>query len=53
LNGSRLIERLDVRVYVTQVGHLNIRDLQKISADAISALPGATAISLGRGPSVC
>lgn len=29
------------------MGHLSIRDLQKISGEAISALPGATAIKSG------
>ena len=30
------------------MGHLSIRDLQKISGEAISALPGATAVKSGQ-----
>jgi len=29
------------------MGHISIRDLQKISGEAISALPGATAVKSG------
>jgi hypothetical protein len=36
-----------VTSYVSRMGHLSIRDLQKISGEAISTLPGATAIKSG------
>jgi len=36
-----------VSPYVTRMGHLSIRDLQRISGEAIAALPGPTAIKSG------
>lgn len=38
---------MHVTAYVTRMGHLSIRDLQKISGEAISALPGPTAVKSG------
>ena len=36
-----------MRTYVTRMGHISIRDLQKISEEIIGALPGPTAVKSG------
>jgi len=36
-----------IRVYVSEMTHLSIRDLQKISGESIAALDGPTAIKSG------
>ena len=36
-----------MRMYVKRVAHLSIRDLQKISGEAIGALPGPTPVKSG------
>jgi hypothetical protein len=34
-------------MYVTSMAHISIRDLQKLSAETIGALPGPTAVKSG------
>lgn len=41
------LESLYIRAYVIDVGHISIRDLQKISGEAIGALPGPTPVKSG------
>jgi hypothetical protein len=36
-----------IRAYVNRMGHLSIRDLQKISGEAIGRLAGPTAVKSG------
>ena len=36
-----------MRAYVSGMGHISIRDLQKISAEGIGALPGPTPVKSG------
>jgi hypothetical protein len=36
-----------MRVYVTRMNHINIRDLQNLSEETIGALPGPTPVKSG------
>ena len=42
-----LLDGSYILVYVTRMAHISIRDLQKISGEAIGALPGPTAVKSG------
>jgi hypothetical protein len=39
--------RLYIPVYIKSMGHISIRDLQKLSAKTIGALPGPTTVKSG------
>jgi hypothetical protein len=47
VDGSAALVPGYMQAYVSPMGHLSIRDLQKISGETIGALPGPTAVKSG------